>query len=769
MNPLDLSHTLNGFSKVEALRRDEALWKSLASAVLPRKAQLLPNQVATYVNAFSKVALVSDDRLLWEALSEAAVASRGQMKSRDVSNSVKSMRAFGPGGFGALVVLLPLYYACGLSLALSGPWALAGRARNRAIHALNGNGRGGKRGNTRRADGPHQRGEPSGFAQVAGHGPGDRFRRNAAQPTTRMAPDDQRGRGHRPPESGSGPSPGATRAAVAARAALKSELEDAGYTVKLPLGDSDLLHLHRRRLTAEDRGVLVKAVGASHIVGDDDLCPSTHRGGVMVGDLWKVAPKFQWATSAHPLPLVVLPDHLTRLQDRIEHELETNPEAKGVVVAVTVPRAVADASADWASFSAKADRALTSSWPASLGIFSVTVFAVPPALLHYPSNEISVPPAKWEEQPLPLRQALVALTIVRQSAAPVAPTFLKVGQFRSWTDIQAAERAGVTRLGLEVDLVQRPQGGRTTQAFARRALTELGAIVPSPAGALPPVQGLVMKGEVLSGFVDVPSALSAQLLQASGSVRGVFVRPWLGAADAFPLPPGFSATSHRVLWARVTRFSDIVFAGLRAAQVDFAGLICPRKRGEVGVRVASAAENSALCQYIQGAFGGHVKAPPATGRRVTLRASGVPLAMLDKLALLVARVDPALRMLEHRVVRTTGGRFGGGRQGPRRRCVAPVRPGHVDCGPQAAASPPSDSRSARAGSLCPSLARAAAPPHGHGAGVLGGDGAGFRSRPYAGGYRGARVWRAERWNGLVWGVSFNNGGAVYGCCTPGGC
>ena len=138
------------------------------------------------------------------------------------------------------------------------------------------------------------------------------------------------------------------------RADLKSELEAVGYTVGVPIGDSELLHLHCRRLNAVCRTSLVAAVKASHIVGDDPLCPSAHRGGVMVGDLWKVAPKFQWATSAQPLPLVVPPDHLTRLQDRIEHELAHNANingvhnanAKGVVVALTVPRAVVEASAD---------------------------------------------------------------------------------------------------------------------------------------------------------------------------------------------------------------------------------------------------------------------------------------------------------------------------------------------------------------------------------------------------------------------------------------
>ena len=198
-----------------------------------------------------------------------------------------------------------------------------------------------------------------------------------------------------------------------------------------------------------------------------------------------------------------------------------------------------------------------------------------------------------------------------------------------------------------------PKVDVSARLFARRALTELEAALSSPVGALPPLQGLSIKGDVLGGFVDLPSTLGAQLLQTSGSVRGVFVRPWLGSSGEFPLPPGFTPTSHRVLWVRVTRYNDILFAGLRAAQVDFAGLICPRKRGEVGVRVPFSCDPRGLCECIQADFGGQVKIAPAAGRRVTLRASGVPLALLDKLPHLVAKADRDLRIVESRVVRTT--------------------------------------------------------------------------------------------------------------------
>ena len=97
----------------------------------------------------------------------------------------------------------------------------------------------------------------------------------------------------------------------------------------------------------------------------------------------------------------------------------------------------------------------------------------------------------------------------------------------------------------------------------------------------------------------------------------------------------------------------VLFAGLRAAQVDFAGLICPRKRGEVGVRVPFSCDPRGLCECIQADFGGQVKIAPAAGRRVTLRASGVSLALLVKLPHLLAKVDRDLRLVESRAARTT--------------------------------------------------------------------------------------------------------------------
>ena len=256
------------------------------------------------------------------------------------------------------------------------------------------------------------------------------------------------------------------------------------------LGPDELPHLHRRRLTGEGRSALAAAVGASHIVGDGCLFPRVLQALPSLTDFWKVDPKFSWGNSKLPLSLVIFPDHLTRLQDKVVWELANNADLKGVVVSATVPRKVLDEVEDWAKFSTMADSSLVSGWFSELTFSSVKIFAVLAPTLHYPAGELVVPLSKWVEGTLPLRQVMVALTVVRKHDAPSVPAFSKVGTFRSWKELQASDRAGVNRVCLEVDLLQRPQGGRDLHTFGRRALAKLAGTTPSPSAAstLPPLQ-----------------------------------------------------------------------------------------------------------------------------------------------------------------------------------------------------------------------------------------------------------------------------------------
>jgi len=203
--------------------------------------------------------------------------------------------------------------------------------------------------------------------------------------------------------------------------------------------------------------------------------------------------------------LVVLPSHFTRLKDRVDWELSHNPEVTSVVVAVTFPREKFDSVTDWTSLVAHADPSLFAGWGEGNGISTVVGFAEPQALALFPAGELQIPPPRWDVGALPPRQVLLLLTVERRGSGASPPVFRREGTYRSWAALQAAAREGVSRLVVEVDLLQRPRSAQDLRSFGRRALRDLlkGAGVPDI--PLPLLQGLVLKGEVVQGFVDLPT------------------------------------------------------------------------------------------------------------------------------------------------------------------------------------------------------------------------------------------------------------------------
>ena len=176
-------------------------------------------------------------------------------------------------------------------------------------------------------------------------------------------------------------------------------------------------------------------------------------------------------------------------------------------------------------------------------------------------------------------------------------------------EFQAKVRAGLVRVVLEIDLVQRPRGGKMDlRVFSQKALLALFGQLPG-GSSLPslPVMGLSQKGDMVLGFVDLPAARASQLLRASGSVRGVFARPWYWGAASFPYPPGFAADSHRIVWAKIQKFSDVVVATLKGANIPYDGLVCARSRGEVGIRVPHGSDATAMAICLDEQLSARVK------------------------------------------------------------------------------------------------------------------------------------------------------------------
>ena len=137
---------------------------------------------------------------------------------------------------------------------------------------------------------------------------------------------------------------------------------------------------------------------------------------------------------------MVFPSHLTRLRERVAHELAHNPTVSTVTVLVMVPRAVVDGSTDWVTFARLVDAALLGGWRGSRSTDcasfqrAFTAYTVLTLLNDY----------SWEVNTLPLKWAAVGLTIGRRSSSS-----RKVGVYASWAELQAKDRVGISRLVVE--------------------------------------------------------------------------------------------------------------------------------------------------------------------------------------------------------------------------------------------------------------------------------------------------------------------------------
>ena len=444
-------------------------------------------------------------------------------------------------------------------------------------------------------------------------------------------------------------------AAVAGRPASRAQLEAAGFQLKLNLHDAELFHLFRRRPVAEFRRRVLKETSASHIVGDDLLCPSEGRGAVPSVDLWKVNAKFAWATPSAPHPMVLYPEQLGRMKERVAWELAHNPAAAAVSLLLQVPRETLDQADDWTKFAALANPTLLN-WGPGTRVSGVIGFMDPVPLLHFPAGSKVIPPVEWQRTVVPATFAAVAVTISRQepfsstsSSVSPSPGFRRVGAHAPLKDLKTKARAGLVRVMVEIDLLQRPHPARMSLAsFGRRAVADLLAKLPS-SGGYPslPLQGLRQQNDMLSGFVDLPDATAAGVIRASGNVRGVFARPWMPGNSGFSCPSTFTATSHWVLRVKVSRFSDVIYTALTEADIPFDGLVCPRYRGEMGIRLPAGQDGSAVTKCLVDGFSAVAKS--GSSRRVTFRATNVPLSILDKLPHLVSRLDADLQLVSSRV------------------------------------------------------------------------------------------------------------------------
>jgi hypothetical protein len=399
------------------------------------------------------------------------------------------------------------------------------------------------------------------------------------------------------------------------------------------LDEAAQLQLFRPRLTDEGRKRVASAVAATHIIGDDVLCATEGRSRPLADELWQ--PESRWGNAVQHTPLLLFPTHSPeRIKDRVHYELSNNAELKAVVILLTTSRNVADCCDSWESFAQKVDAVLVKGWGVGVRVSAVSLFMDSVPLRRLPKGRTAVPPASWETTPLSMTRTAVAITISREHADDATASFRKIGTAPSLADVRERERAGLVPVAVEVALPQRPMDVKVdTRTFCRRTLRDLVATAKGgvDAGLLAALQGVSQRGDMLVGFVDLPAELACKVVNASGAVRGVFARPMLGGRIQRPLPTGFTSDSHRVVWVKVERFSDVVAARLHAAGVPFAGLVCGRRRSEVGVRLPVGIDVSTVAAALEVELGARVKrltVLPAGHQRTHLVARHVPTAVI---------------------------------------------------------------------------------------------------------------------------------------------
>ena len=171
-----------------------------------------------------------------------------------------------------------------------------------------------------------------------------------------------------------------------------------------------------------------------------------------------------------------------------------------------------------------------------------------------------------------MRSAGVALTF-RRLQLSISPSFTVVGVFKRLIELQSADRAGITHVMIEVDLLQRLPGKSSLASFGSRALAGLMASTHDGSNfSRMSLRGVTQRGNMLSGFVDLPADRVAAALKASGLCWGVFARPWMNGGDSCPFPPGFGVHTHRIVWTK--RYSDVIASFVSSNNIPFDGLVC---------------------------------------------------------------------------------------------------------------------------------------------------------------------------------------------------
>jgi hypothetical protein len=151
----------------------------------------------------------------------------------------------------------------------------------------------------------------------------------------------------------------------------------------------------------------------------------------------------------------------------------------------------------------------------------------------------------------------------------------------------------------------------------------------------------------VEGILDVPDSMAAKLIRASGTVRGVFARPFMAGRDGEParVPEGMAGPLE-VTWFRTSRPSEAVAAALAQAGVAHEGLVCGRQKGAMGIRLGP---GQTLAEAAAALLPLGIELSRAE-TRVHLRARGVPTMLAWEPQAVLDALNPGLSLLECRTI-----------------------------------------------------------------------------------------------------------------------
>jgi hypothetical protein len=415
------------------------------------------------------------------------------------------------------------------------------------------------------------------------------------------------------------------------------------------MGPLDRVQVHRPRLARKEQQNLLDMVGASHVIGGDWLDPCEQA----LGNDKVMEMESSWGVDSKKHPLIVFPLHLERLKDRLYAELAK--EGSGITsvsLVLTASREKLDEVKTPEEAAQMVDKSLMEGWGDGVAVKKLTIVKQPAKVVRLSARQLVLPPVQWEEVTMDLGRILVVVTVGLSEEMEGLPELSVVGEFASLKQIQEEGRQGLVPVVVEVDLVQRPGGKDDIRNFLRRAAGELmGKVQGKQFGWVMPLpQGSRFVGNMLSGIVDLPEQWAKKLIQASGSVRGVFVRPFLGRKSSE------QPSNLKVMWVKsLDRFSDVIFSTLQHHGNLYGGLVCGRTRGEVGIRVPPDAPMEQLQQSFKDMWGARCKIRTVEEQRSQLRFRGVPVLLLFELQKLVSALSMGLTVQESCVLGS--GRF----------------------------------------------------------------------------------------------------------------